>query len=551
MKEVDHEKLAVKLAKHYATYKGVKGPSPLVLGGPGTGKSMVIKTSFVLMADALSMMYVDDHKGDAPEYLLDRAKECSRNDVCVKIERSLSNVRRRGGKRARDSVEELLRSLPEAAERAMSVRELFPEAVEGLVITYDERIELNVFKNSFLLVYLPLSAMEPADLIGQPIVEKGIMEYALPKWVHASARAALSVIFIDEFTHEVSPELESALHSIVLDKRIGFTKVNNPVVAAGAEAAYSSLVKGLPAPLVVGRMELLKLKPPTIELWVKYMSKMYGEEWLYEVVPFLAITKGGLQKGSSPLFAPPTTMPNEGIILPGEDESFPTPRGWEYVLKAAKQVFMADTEGFEEMAVGVLGSSAELTVKAIGKVLERFSSDEELKESLEKLTLLEELKQVEEAEAIFKKMAFEMANVDSLDVKRIAEEFLNKLRQEVNGPSEDLALRVALLTSLSTWVLRKALSDVRRNRTTLFEYLNRARKEPLPWMLCKVLQLMYYINTLSGSDIKGLVEAMSNVIYTTVSELEGFPKGYWDRVLNELYSRGTSIEQILNDICGN
>ncbi len=165
----------------------------------------------------------------------------------------------------------------------------------------------------FTLVLLRLDMIKPEDLTGIPEVAGDTFDYKLPRWAVTLRRSKAGLLFLDEFTNVHDDTLMSAAFEVVLQKSINMYKFGKPVVAAGNPPEYSSLSRPLPAPLLTGRLAILKVREPTLSEWLEYMHSKYGERWLLEVYTFL------------------DRYPQYFLELPKESEgleSFPTPRAW-------------------------------------------------------------------------------------------------------------------------------------------------------------------------------------------------------------------------------
>jgi hypothetical protein len=144
-------------------------------------------------------------------------------------------------------------------------------------------------------------------------------------------------------------------YSLILEKEAGFQlklSRNIKIVLAGNTPEWSTIVRELPAPLV-NRMKIYEVLPPTIDEWIQYMQRTYGDEWEKACAVYLKL------------------FPSELLVPPKQAfEAFPTPRSWTltcidiYELKKRGE----DEDVIEATAVGGLGQEVGLKLSRIFKI---------------------------------------------------------------------------------------------------------------------------------------------------------------------------------------
>jgi hypothetical protein len=185
---------------------------------------------------------------------------------------------------------------------------------------------------------------------------KDYVEYVPPKVLKIlSLPDIYGVLFIDEITNVQRDDQISMYYSIILEKEAGFQlklSRNIKIVLAGNTPEWSTIVRELPAPLV-NRMKMYEVLPPSVDEWINYMQKIYGDEWEKSCAVYLKL------------------FPAELLMPPKQSfEAFPTPRSWTLtcidIYKLREQE--ADEEVIEATAVGGLGQEVGLKFSRIFKV---------------------------------------------------------------------------------------------------------------------------------------------------------------------------------------
>ena len=185
---------------------------------------------------------------------------------------------------------------------------------------------------------------------------KDYVEYVPPKVLKIlSLPDIYGVLFIDEITNVQRDDQISMYYSIILEKEAGFQlklSRNIKIVLAGNTPEWSTIVRELPAPLV-NRMKMYEVLPPSVDEWINYMQKVYGDEWEKACAVYLK------------LFPAELLMPPKQAF-----EAFPTPRSWTLtcidIYKLREQG--ADEDVIEATAVGGLGQEVGLKFSRIFKI---------------------------------------------------------------------------------------------------------------------------------------------------------------------------------------
>ena len=194
----------------------------------------------------------------------------------------------------------------------------------------------------YIYVDLVVTTLNPEDLLGYPKVHNvngfTFFTYEPPIWARLLSLDNISgLLFIDELTNVNRPDVIAAAYKVVLERKVGFVKLNNNVriIAAGNAPEHSSIAKLLPTPLI-NRLIKIDVEPPTIDEWINYMRNRFGDNWDKRVVAYL------------------NTFPEDFIELPNEVETldnFATPRSWTKVA-----LLNLDSSRYTlELLIGILG----------------------------------------------------------------------------------------------------------------------------------------------------------------------------------------------------
>jgi hypothetical protein len=157
-----------------------------------------------------------------------------------------------------------------------------------------------------------------------------VAEYVPMKWALTFNRPGVAgLIFIDELTNIVKPELQSLAYKLVLDRKIGGVEVSSQVriVGAGNTPDYSSIAMLLPAPLA-SRFAIYYVRPPELDQWFKFIRERRGR--LHPAIAgFLAKEADDFMKA-----------PEEAETL----HNFPNPRSWDMLNAVLHKVIGDETD---------------------------------------------------------------------------------------------------------------------------------------------------------------------------------------------------------------
>lgn len=179
----------------------------------------------------------------------------------------------------------------------------------------------------------------PED-IGIPRERDGYVEFLPPKALKILTLPDIyGLVFIDEITNVQRDDQISMYYSLILEKEAGFQlklSRNIKIVLAGNTPEWSEIVRPLPKPLR-NRMIVINVSPPTVDEWIEYMNRRYGDNWEKLVAVYLE------------------TNPDDFLKQPNNDdfENFPTPRSWTQLALTLKNV--KNKELAESVIYGSIG----------------------------------------------------------------------------------------------------------------------------------------------------------------------------------------------------
>ena len=387
----------------YSYLAQLKKPSganaPFLVGPPGVGKSYVTLSALVRLTNILATIYVNTLKAEGkkpeeelpamvrkalPEFIKQNKEMKNKIDgiVPIKVFQILKEVEKINKKEGKyyselyedmisinsmatkdDLIQDLISSVPTMISRAVLAEYYYPGSTKGMVIKFDSKIKLYVYKNGAVYVSLNMGTVRPETLTGIPLFERDHMKYLPPDWAVALGTAKIGALNLDEFANEVPETILSASYELVLNKRAGNYTFGKPVTATGNTKKSSSLVIDLPGPLFSGRLEQILVEPPTVDAWIEFMNRNYGAEWprvlgtlldmfsdygsIYREVKeqferlrnkslvalFEEIKKKVSQPFSDPFYPSIREVAQRSRIPPGDPNlgNYPSPRAWEHV----------------------------------------------------------------------------------------------------------------------------------------------------------------------------------------------------------------------------
>lgn len=207
----------------------------------------------------------------------------------------------------------------------------------------------------FVVIRINGSNIEPVDLTGKPgeinIDIKDILQDVQNKNVkfadyipfiwHLVASSCKGFLIIEDITNVSRPDLQSELYRVCGDRLIGWTKINDEmlVIATGNSPEHSAIANPFPTPLV-SRCKIYRSKAPSVEEWIKYMSKKYKDKWDRRIGSFL------LHPSFSDLFV---KIPEDPETL----DPYPCPRSWTILALSSKGLEGTELQIEAEATVGI------------------------------------------------------------------------------------------------------------------------------------------------------------------------------------------------------
>lgn len=172
---------------------------------------------------------------------------------------------------------------------------------------------------------------------------KDYVEFLPPKVLKIlSLEDVHGVLFIDEITNVQRDDQLSMLYSLILEKEASWIlklSRNIKIVLAGNPQEWSEITRPLPKPLR-NRAVIVNVDPPTVDEWIEYMEKKYGEGWDRIVAAYLKF------------------YPSDFLKPPAESDdfsAFPSPRSWTRLATLLAE-HGRDGDFVKEIVYGTLGS---------------------------------------------------------------------------------------------------------------------------------------------------------------------------------------------------
>lgn len=208
----------------------------------------------------------------------------------------------------------------------------------------------------FVYVAFAATHLEPTDLSGIPRAEEDYFRYNLPDYLKVLTLPNIAgVLFLDEITTDPRPDRRSSELKIINEKIVGFRRLADGVlvVAAGNTKRWSQLAEELDEPMRRGRAVILFLSPPTLDEWMEWMDKTYGDRWDRRILAFLKLY--------SDSFFTPVKEKEDGDIESGY-RALNSPRNWTKLAILLKTV--EDTETLDPIISGLCEPETAVKLKA-------------------------------------------------------------------------------------------------------------------------------------------------------------------------------------------
>jgi hypothetical protein len=249
-----------------------------------------------------------------------------------------------------------------AEEEARKMGRIFVDLREA-----DEETLLDILQNPgkyYIYYRIPATHVMPED-IGIPRERKIETKNAVYEFIKHIPPLVLAImtipdipgtLFIDELCNVNREDQLTMYYAIIQEKEAGFTlkfSKNLKVVAAANPPEWGGrVVVDLP-PALQNRLTQYEVLPPSVDEWISYMIRKYGDNWTKECAVYLKMFP-------TDILAPPKAS----------FQGFPTPRSW---TEACALIEELRREGYSEKvleatAVGRLGPEVGFKLSAVFKV---------------------------------------------------------------------------------------------------------------------------------------------------------------------------------------
>lgn len=140
----------------------------------------------------------------------------------------------------------------------------------------------------FVFTRFLLSTIEPSDTSGIPRSYKGITYYDPLLWavLHSASKG---IVFLDELTWIQREDVWAIVPQMVLDKVAGMTAFHPEtlVVAAGNRPEDASTIVRLIHNPLLDRFKIISVSPATVREWGEWMDSRYADSWNRKTLAFL------------------------------------------------------------------------------------------------------------------------------------------------------------------------------------------------------------------------------------------------------------------------
>jgi len=324
------------------------------------------------------------------------------------------------------------------------------QALKRKFIRYEEDKAEEILQNPdryFVFVDLRLTEVEPSDLLGVPRDIGSWITYKPLRWVACLSKCP-GILFLDELTNVQRDDVLAVSYKLILDRMAGFVPFSEGVmvVAAGNAPEHSMLARNLPAPLI-GRVCILNISPPTVEQWIEWMDRTYGDAWCKRVGAYLMMNRGDL-------YTPPdSTETLEGYPSPRTWTMFASVLGNDYEMK-----FTPDE--ITTLAIGYLGKSVGARVAAF--INKRLPTIDEVLKSPDILTKLDVDTKMAFTAVFGRWLAEDMGRLESQNVRKVIsllvsekEEYLMLLCFMAGRKKYSLAVKISKMIPKVRMVFKK------------------------------------------------------------------------------------------------
>jgi hypothetical protein len=252
-----------------------------------------------------------------------------------------------------------------AEEEARRLKKIFVDLREELSTMNEERIA-DIFKNpqKYYVYYRVIATHVFPEDLGIPRESRLSTRELVIEFIKHIPPLVLSilsipdihgVLFIDEIVNLQRDDQVAMYYSIIQEKEAGFIikfSKNIKIVLAGNPPEWSKITRELAEPLQ-NRICQIEVLPPTVDEWIQYMNRKYGDEWEKSCGVYLKL------------------FPTEILVPPKQAfEGFPTPRSWTIACRDLYELRReeADEDVLEAVAVGWLGYEVGLKFSRIFKI---------------------------------------------------------------------------------------------------------------------------------------------------------------------------------------
>lgn len=208
------------------------------------------------------------------------------------------------------------------------------------------------------VIDMRLSQMEPSDLLGLPIIDKGgdLTKWAPPSILPSATNCPNAVLFLDEI-NSAPPSVQAAAYQLVLNRRVGTYVLPDTVsvVCAGNRDSDKGVTYRMPTPLANRLVHIeMQVVFDDWKEWAIY-NKVHAD-----VVGFLCQHKHKLCN-----FDPKSP-----------DKAFATPRSWVFVSQLISDALTAEQN--TSLVAGTVGEGLAVEFAAHCKATSKLPSPESI-----------------------------------------------------------------------------------------------------------------------------------------------------------------------------